>query len=162
MPISPPAANSTNTFQQRGYTKLLWGTEPFGTGLGDGGNSTYIVVSARPAQVSTTINTEQGSGLVAVTTDLIDGQRFEITVEEDLSVVPPPVSTIVTLQNVFKGMLGTGIAPFGSSAIANGLFKIENNDLQAARKEAGQRVLVARAYPLISACNGGGNPNIGT
>lgn len=159
---NPPTAYSTNTVAQRGYTKLLLGTEPFGGLIGSANTATYIVISARPAQVATTLNTEQGSGLSAVTTDLIDGQRFELTVEEDLNIAPPTVGMLVTLQNVFGGALGNAIAPFGTANISNGVFKIENNDLQSARKEIGQRVLVARAYALINSCNGGGNPNIGT
>lgn len=130
---------------------------------GANASGNYIVVSVRPAQSAETVNTMQGSGLTAVSTDIIDGQRQEITVEEDLSITPPPVSTLVTLTNVFLGAGAGGgntIAPFGNSAVNTGTFKVESNDFSVARKEVGTRVFLCRAYAAINACNGGGNPAI--
>lgn len=155
---APPAANGLSGIKQSGYQKLMWGTEALGNAT-----YSYILVSGKASQVAETINTPQGSGLTAVTTDIIDGQRWEFTCEEDLSIAPPPVTTLVTLQNVFVAALGNTIAPWGATAIANtGVFKVENNDFNAERKAVGTRVIVARAYVAINTMNGGGNPAIGT
>jgi hypothetical protein len=156
----PPGAKGLNAILQRGYTTLFWGTEPLGPNLATA--NAYIVVSARPAQRSETIATQQGSGVTAVTTTVIDGYNFEFTVEEDVTIIPPPVGTIVQLQTPFGAALGSGLPPFGVGSIAGGNYQVENSDFNASRKEVGTRVILARAYAAISAANGGGNPNIGT
>ena len=152
----PPGAKGLNAFIQRGYTTLAWGTEPFGTNVATA--NAYIVISARPAQRSETIGTQQGSGLTAVTTTLIDGYNFEFTVEEDVTIVPPYVGQLVTLQTPFGSALTNSIAPFGTSPIAGGTYQVESNDYNAARKEPNTRVILARAYAAMTAANGGGNP----
>jgi hypothetical protein len=163
MASAPPQAAGLSGIKQSGYTKLFWGTESLGAGLPNSSGFSYIVTSARASQVVDNVETQQGSGLTAVLTQVIDGQRWEFTVEEDLAITPPPVSTLVTLQNVFVAALGITIAPWGNSAIANtGTFVIENNDFNGERKAVGTRVLIARAYVAMNTVNGGGNPAIGT
>ena len=149
-----PQAGATS-FKQTGYTKLWWGTDALGTTLG------YIVVSANPKQRSETIGTEQGSGFTAVITQLVDGIDYAITVEEDLTIVPPHVGSVVILDNIFVAGTALGnVAPFGNVAIGNGNFVVVDNDFKGARKEVGQRVILAKAYVAIAALNGGGNPAI--
>jgi hypothetical protein len=150
--MPPPAAGATS-FQQIGYTTLFWGTEalPF---------NSYIVVSARPKQRADTIETQQGSGLTAVVTQVVDGSDFELTVEEDLTITPPVVGALVTLTNIFVAgtALGSTIPPFGVTAISNGTFLVVNNDFNAERKAVGQRVVLCKSYVAVAAANGGGNP----
>jgi hypothetical protein len=151
---APPSAGTTS-FKQTGYTQLWWGTEALPLG-------NYIVVSARPKQRADTIRTEQGSGLTAVISQVVDGSDFEITVEEDLTITPPHVGSVVTLENIFVSgaALGNTIPPFGNTAITNGSFLIINNDFNAERKAVGQRVLLAQSFVAVTGVTGGGNPVI--
>jgi hypothetical protein len=151
---APPSAGTTS-FKQQGYTQLWWGTEALPLG-------NYIAVSCRPKQRADTIETQQGSGLTAVVTQVVDGSDFEITVEEDLTITPPHVGSLVILENIFVSgaALGNTIPPFGATAITNGNFLVINNDFNAERKAVGQRVLLCKSYVALNAANGGGNPNI--
>lgn len=163
MASNPPAANGLSGIRQVGYTRIAWGTEAYGANLSNTAGSTYIVKSVRAGQVAESIPLTQGSGLTAVLTQVIDGQRMEFTVAEDLNIAPPPVSTICVLQNVFVANIGSTIAPFGNTAIANvGSFLVENNDFSVQEKAYGERTLVCRAYVAMNTINGGGNPAIGT
>ena len=155
MPGPPPGANGLNAFKQQGYTQIWWGTEavPF---------QNYLVVSARMKQNADTIPTMQGSGLTAVVTQIIDGMDAEVTVEEDLTIAPPHVGSLVTFENIFVSgaALGNTLPPFGDAAVTTGTFLVVNNDLNTARKEHGQRVLQLRAYVATTGVTGGGNPAI--
>ena len=151
---APPGAGTTS-FKQQGYTQIWWGTEalPF---------QNYLVVSSRMKQNADTIPTIQGSGLTAVETQIIDGMDAEVTVEEDLTIVPPHVGSLVTFENIFVSgaALGNTLPPFGDAAVTTGTFLVVNNDLNTARKEPGQRVLQLRACVATTGITGGGNPTI--
>ena len=151
---APPGAGTTS-FKQQGYTQIWWGTEAVPLG-------SYLVVSARMKQNADTIPTMQGSGLTAVETQIIDGMDAEVTVEEDLTIVPPHVGSLVTFENIFVSgaALGNTLPPFGDAAVTTGTFLVVNNDLNTARKEPGQRVLQLRACVATTGITGGGNPTI--
>ena len=162
---TPPASSGNNAILQRSYTTIQFGTESIGANFAGGG--TYIVKSARVTQQTELIKIAQGSGLTAGTIQLIDGKTFTITVEDDQTIAPPWVGELVTLQNFFPPASGgtanyPNIAPWGSATMANGTYLVVNNDFAAARKEPGERVIVAEAFALLAAANGGGNPNMDT
>ena len=149
---APPGAGTTS-FKQQGYTQIWWGTEAVPLG-------NYLVVSSRMKQNADTIPTMQGSGLTAVETQIIDGMDAEVTVEEDLTIAPPHVGSLVTFENIFVSgaALGNTLPPFGDAAVTTGTYLVVNNDLNTARKEPGQRVLQLRACVATTGITGGGNP----
>ena len=151
---APPGAGTTS-FKQQGYTQIWWGTEAVPLG-------NYLVVSSRMKQNADTIPTMQGSGLTAVETQIIDGMDAEVTVEEDLTIAPPHVGSLVTFENIFVSgaALGNTLPPFGDAAVTTGTYLVVNNDLNTARKEPGQRVLQLRACVATTGITGGGNPTI--
>lgn len=158
----PQASNATQV-AQTGFTTLVLGAEGYLVGNGSSAPSAgggYIVVSAEPSQRATTIETEQGSGLTAVVTQIIDGTDFQVTVEEDATLAPPHVGSKVSVVNPFLTTTGWNVAPFGGSSFTQGVYLVLNNNVRVARKEINQRVLLLRAFSAISGINGGGNPTI--
>ena len=153
MPVPTVIGNSA--FISQGYTKLWWGTEALFPQSG------YIVTSARSAQVAETIPIAQGSGMTVVTQTIIDGSRWEITVEEDLTIEPPAVGQVVKLQQVFiSAAIGNSVPPYNNTALNLGNYEVESNDFNAARKEVGTRVFMCRAYQGITNVGGGQNPTV--
>ena len=154
MPSYPPTVTGQQAFKTQGYTKLWWGTEALFTELG------YIVISARSTQDARTVNNQQAAGVTAVTTDIVDGAAWEIAVEEDLTIAPPAVGQAVFMQNVFFGGAGVSVPPYGATAMPAFLFKVENNNFNAARREPGTRTFLCRSYAAIASASGGGNPGL--
>ena len=160
MPI--PGASNTSV-KQTGFTTLVLGAEAYAVSNGGGtatsGNG-YIVVSVDPTERAETIETTQGSGLTAVITQIKDGVDFRVTVEEDATLAPPHVGSIVAAVNPFLTTAGWNVAPLGNSVFTSGLYIVLNNDVRVERKQINQRTLNLRAYVAISNCNGGGLPVI--
>lgn len=160
--MSIPNAGPTSV-KQTGFTTLTLGAEGYPVSNGSGGavvGSGYIVVSADPKQRADSIETMQGSGLTAVVTQIIDGTDFQVTVEEDATLGPPHVGSIVSAVNPFLTTAGWNVAPLGTTAFTSGQYLVLNNDVQVERKQINRRVLLLRSYVAISNCNGGGNPVI--
>lgn len=160
--MSIPLAGNT-AVKQTGFTILVLGTEGYPVSNGNTAASVgngYIVVSADPRQRADTIETMQGSGLTAVITQIVDGTDFNVTVEEDATLGPPHVGSLVSAVNPFLTTAGWNVVPFGSSTFTAGLYLVLNNDVKVERKQINQRTLALRSYVAVSNCNGGGNPVI--
>lgn len=160
--MSIPLAGNT-AVKQTGFTTLVLGTEGYAVSNGNTAASVgngYIIVSADPKQRADTIETPQGSGLTAVVTQIVDGVDWQVTVEEDATLGPPHVGSLVSASNPFLTTAGWNVVPFGASTFSSGVYLVLNNDVQIARKEINKRVLLLRSFVAISNCNGGGNPVI--
>jgi hypothetical protein len=129
----PPSTNSYFKIQTGG-TQIRWGT--------DGLYGSYIVVSATPADEIETLYVENGTGLKAVRVMLFQGRRYNITVVDDHLISPPSFGTMITLLDPMNAGVGNS-------------FIVIENSYNAARKEAGQRVILAEFVTLIE---GGGTP----
>lgn len=130
----PPAAGST-TFQVHGTlpATIAWGT--------DGMYSGIIVKSVRVRQMIEEIKIENGSGLTSNQVLLNDGDEVEITCVDDRALTFPASNATITLLSP----LPTGAA--GTSE----LFQVIDNSYNAARKQEGERVIMAKKYTLITA-----------
>src|ERR1700689_2523753 len=114
--VIPGAGNTT--VKQTGFTTLVLGAEAYAVSNGNGGATSgngYVVVSADPAQRGETIETMQGSGLTAVVTQIIDGVDFRVTVEEDATLVPPHIGSIVSAVNPYVTAGSWNVAPLGAN-----------------------------------------------
>lgn len=119
----PPATSTA--FLLQGVTTIKWGTDGIWTG--------YTVVSCTPNDEVETLYVENGTGLKSTRIILWQGRRMNITVVDDTTITPPTPGSTVTLANIISSTTGS----------TNLTFRIVENSYNAARKEAGQRVLVA-------------------
>jgi hypothetical protein len=114
-------------------TTLGWGTE--------GIHASYIVKSMRIQRMVEEIKIEQGSGLTSKTVLINDGDQVEITVVDDRSVANPPdvgdsMALFVPLDT--NGTLTT-----------RRNFRVIDPSYNLSPKQAGERVILAKAYVLI-------------
>lgn len=128
----PPSPNTV--FQLTGITTIKWGTDGIWSG--------YTVVSCTPNDEIETLYVENGTGLKSTRIILWQGRRMNITVVDDTTISPPAPGSLTALL----------IDPLSASALQ---FRIIENSYNAARKEPGQRVLVAEYLTNIE---GGGTP----
>ncbi len=136
MPLStgwPPTAPSTG-FVAAGVTTIVWGTD----GFAQGALLHYIVKSIRASQRTEEAKVENGTGLTSTEILLIDGYDYEFTVVDDSTVNPPVAGQIVSLVN-----------PTVGNQTGTTLFEVINNSYNAARKQEGERVMLARAFTLF-------------
>lgn len=140
-PVNPPvslgysgSSGSPSTgYLAEGLTTIVWGT----TGFSQGSLAGYIVKTIRPSQRVEELRVENGVGLTAAEILLLDGYDMEITVVDDTAVVSPPaVGSILSL-----------VTPFQTTLLN---FLVVNNSYNAARKQEGERVILARAFTLIT------------
>ncbi len=130
----PPTENTANTYYRRGttITTLAWGTDTI--------YAAVIVKSIKSSEMVEEIKIENGTGLTAVLVGLKDGTQVEITVEDDRAVTFPDFMTTVTLLDPRPASAG------GTST----LFQVISNDFSGARKQNGERTILAKKYTLIS------------
>lgn len=130
----PPTANTANTFIARGSlpATVAWGT--------DGIYSGVILKSIRSSRMIEEIKIENGTGLTSEQILLNDGDEAELTVVDDRAVTFPDSGNTVTILN-----------PITASGNANSqTLQVVNNSYNAARKQEGERVILAKKYTLIT------------
>lgn len=137
----PPSSGSLGTglFITTGAATIRWGTD----GINPFGNSVLFVVSCTPADEIETNYVENGAGLRSVRILLWQGRRVNITVVDDSTITPPTPGQLITYSDPLSGVTFTN------------QFRVIENSYNAARKEAGQRVLVAE---FLTNIEGGGTP----
>lgn len=136
----PPALPSTG-FVIEGVpalTTIVWGTDWAKYGALGG----YIVKSVRPSERVEEMRIENGTGLTAVEILLIDGQDYEVTVVDETTVLPPVASSVILLQSPFVGPHASGDG--------TAYFLVVNNSYNSARKQEGERVILARSFTAFS------------
>lgn len=126
-----PPTPSTG-FLDYGVTTIRWGTD----GTLFAGATSYIVKSIRCSERIQEIPIENGTGITAVEILLRDGYDYEITVVDDSNITPPEVGDVMALDNPVTGSQAD--------------FLVCNNNYNAARKQEGERVILARSFTLIS------------
>ncbi len=128
------APGNINTgFRSDGLTTLVWGT-------GNSINTGYIVVSIDESEKTETYYVENGTGIEAARVMLNQGRRWNITVIDDNTISPPVFGSTVTLWT-------HSLQATNANATATAV--IINNDVRAARKTEGQRVLQAEKLTLV-------------
>lgn len=117
---------------------IAWGTDGIYYGV--------IVKSIRSSRMVEEVNIENGSGIVSTQIIIQDGDQVEITVVDDRSVTFPDSTQVVTLLNPITptGTLDSSVGGVLES------FQVINNDYNVARKQDGERVLLAKRYVLIT------------
>lgn len=127
------APGNINTgFISDGLTTLVWGT-------GNAINSNYIVISIDESEKVEQYYVENGTGIEAARILLNQGRRWNLTCIDNSSVTPPTTGSTVTLWT----------HTLGNSAAATASAVVINNDVRAARKTEGQRVLQCENLTLV-------------
>lgn len=136
-----PVFNSFVANLQNGITTTLaWGTE--------NENKFYIVKSARAQRMNDEVKVEQGSGLTAIDVIVQDGTQIEVTVIDDVNVIPPDTGSVVHFVNPLNASSAQS-APW-SITLRQGFYVIDNS-YNMARKQEGERVLLVKAFNAMSA-----------
>ena len=144
----PPVSNGANVIIKGTTTTITWGTGGFVPAAGNGSSTNYstaIVKSVKVAERNSLNLIEQGAGLTAQSVLILDGLDYEITVEDDSSIVWPIGGQNIGLICPQMGINGV------SNTTANIPMEVVNNDYNGARKTAGERVIMAKSYNLFSA-----------
>jgi hypothetical protein len=135
----PPTSNGANVIIKGSVTTIVWGTSAFAPGFG----TQAIVKSIKITERNSEFPIEQGAGLTAQEVLLLDGLNAEITVEDDSNITWPIGGanfTLVCPQIGFNGASNT----------ANIAYLMINNDYNGARKTAGERVILGKAFALFA------------
>lgn len=142
--MSWPVFNSFVANLQNGITTTLaWGTESM--------HLSYIVKSARVQRMNDEVKIEQGSGLTAIDVVVQDGTQIEVTVVDDVKILPPDTGTVVYFVNPLDAA-GFHSAPWGIAS-RTGLYVIDNS-YNMARKQEGERVLLCKVFNAMTAFAG--------
>lgn len=128
----PPTPNTSYVLTTTSGFTIRWGTDGILVG--------YIVVSCTPADEVEPNYVENGAGMKCVRILLWQGRRVNITVVDDALLTPPTPGTTLTLFDP----LSNGVSS---------TYRVLDNSYNAARKEAGQRVIQAEFLTMIE---GGG------
>lgn len=135
-----PTTNNTNApgnvntgYRSDGLTTLVWGT-------GNSINSGYIVVSIDESEKTETYYVENGTGIEAARVMLNQGRRWNVTCIDDNSISPPVFGSTVQLWT-------HSLQSSNANALATAV--VINNDVRAARKTEGQRVLQCEKLTLV-------------
>lgn len=152
MPVTFPTLSSGYSVQQDG-TLIVWGTDgilqspfpPVGS-TPFAGTGFYIVVSSDEAEKVDLDYGENGAGVEMRRTIIKHGQRWNMTVIDDLQFPAPGVGTTVTIVDVLSGpaSLANGTATYNTKVAT-----IIDNNVRNAQKQAGQRVLQIEYINLI-------------
>ncbi len=141
-----PPTQGTSTFIARGsaISTLAWGTDGLIANTTIGASTTTnisgaIVKSMRPTQMVSEVPIENGTGLTAVSVNLIDGDQIELVCEDDRDITWPSYMSIITLYN-----------PRVTGAVAFTAFQVMSNDYNTGRKQNGERTLLLKRYTLIT------------
>jgi hypothetical protein len=86
------------------------------------------------------IKIENGSGLTVTQVLLNDGQEIEISVVDDRAITWPVTGQTVTLIDP---------QPNGTAGTST-IFQVINNNYSVARKQDGERTIMAKRYKLIT------------
>lgn len=128
------APGNVNTgYRSDGLTTLVWGT-------GNAINSNYIVLSIDESEKTETYYVENGTGIEAARIMLTQGRRWNLTVIDNSSVTPPVFGSTVSLWT-------HSLQSSNANALATAV--VINNDVRAARKTEGQRVLQCENLTLV-------------
>jgi len=87
------------------------------------------------------IKIENGTGLTSEQIMLVDGEEIEITVVDDRNIAFPQATNTITL---LSPITNTG------TVSSNTTYQVVNNNYNAARKQEGERVILAKKYTLIT------------
>lgn len=137
----PPSSGAfgTGLYIQSNLQTIRWGTD----GINPFGNAALIVISCTPSDEIEPIYVENGTGLRSVRIILWQGRRVNFTVVDDSTITPPTPGQTITYSDPLSG------ATFASK------FVVIENSYNAARKEPGQRVIVAE---FLTNVEGAGSP----
>lgn len=135
----PPANNAANTYTLRTSgtpATLAWGT--------DGIYSGVILKSIRSTEMVEEVKIENGTGLTACLVGLRDGDEVELTCEDDRHITTWPrfMGTVV--------LLDPGIGSVDGTLSSTTTFQVISNNWSGARKQNGERVILAKKYTLIT------------
>jgi len=127
---------------------VAWGTDGIlvsnvaGANLTNVGAGTFnvIVKNIRSMQMAEEVKIENGTGLTATQIILIDGNQVELTVVDDRNMIFPTVDQIIALIDPITESGFPSVRTF---------FRVVSNDYNAARKQEGDRVMLAKVYTLI-------------
>lgn len=126
-----------------GITTIVWGTggalqspAPGPTYAGEG---SYIVESIDESEKAEQEYGTNGTGIEAWRMTLKHGKRWNVTVTDDTSMTAPAVNTTVSILDY----LGNKTVFYTA--------RVLSNDYRAARKAAGQRVLMVENLTLVDA-----------
>lgn len=136
----PPSLSNHAGFAASGVTTIVWGTGGFETGA----LANYIVKSVRPSERIEEIHIENHDGLTATNILLKDGINYDVTVVDNSNVTPPTGGDIIALIIPQMAANGNGI----TNTTVN--LEVVENSYNAARKQEGERIIVAKSYTLIS------------
>ena len=123
----PPSPNTYFAIESAAGLTLKWGT--------DGIYSAYVVVSCSPSDEIENLYVENGTGMKVVRIQLWQGRRINITVVDDTTISTPLPGSLIAL-----------VDPLAGSSYN---FRLIDNSYNAARKEAGQRVMVCEYLTMI-------------
>ncbi len=143
-----PVLSSGYSVQQDG-TLIVWGTDgilqtPFPSSGTFAGTGFYIVVSSDEAEKVDLDYGENGTGVEMRRTIIKHGQRWNMTVIDDLQFPAPGVGTTVTVVDVLSGPTTPSTASYNTKVAT-----IIDNNVRNAQKQAGQRVLQIEYINLI-------------
>jgi len=143
-----PVLSSGYSTQQDG-TLVVWGTDgilqsPAPSSGTFAGTGYYIVVSSDETEKVDLDYGENGTGIEMRRTILNHGQRWNMTVIDDLQFPAPGVGTTVTVIDVLSGPTVSGSASYSTKTAT-----IIDNNVRNAQKQAGQRTLQIEYITLI-------------
>jgi len=148
MAVNFPVLSSGYSVQQDG-TLIVWGTDgilqsPVPSSGTFAGTGFYIVVSSDQSEKVDLDYGENGTGIEMRRTILKHGQRWNMTVIDDLQFPAPSVGTVVTVIDVLSGPATVNTASYNTKTAT-----IIDNNVKNAQKQAGQRVLQIEYINLI-------------
>lgn len=137
-----------------GITTLVWGTggalqtpAPSPTFAGEG---SYIVESIDESEKAEQEYGTNGTGIECWRMTLKHGKRWNITVTDDTTMTPPGVNTTVSVLDYLLSPANSTQGGGGGKTVFY-TARVLSNDYRAARKAAGQRVLMVENLTLVDA-----------
>ena len=148
MAVTFPTLSTGYSVQQDG-TLVVWGTDgilqsPAPSSGTYAGTGFYVVVSSEQSTKVDLDYGENGTGIEMRRTFLIHGQRWNITVIDDLQFPAPGVGTTVVMVDVLAGPITPSTATYNIKTAT-----IIDNNVRNAQKQPGQRVMQIEYINLI-------------
>lgn len=140
---------STGYSTQQDGTLVVWGTDgilqsPAPSSGTFAGTGFYIVVSSDESEKVDLDYGENGTGVEMRRTIIKHGQRWNLTVIDDLQFPAPGVGTTVTVIDVLSGPSSPSTATYNTKTAT-----IIDNNVKNAQKQPGQRTIQVEYITLI-------------